>query len=280
MAGKARSIAEENRKKYTDGIITNSWKATDFGPGARFEGVEDLMKEMFDSLAPTLIEYFLFIGTTIYAANIMNGIGQSIARGVWLAPDSARAFTAAHDIFAIIDRVPAIDSEKKEVGGENEDEEVVNNKSHHKERRMCLEQNQKIELISYKNVNFRYPLRQDQEILKGLSFRIKAGQSVGLCGPTGSGKSSILALLERFYDPNYLLKIREEDDEVEVSLTEKKKDLENANIGETDLQTAMGVSKDDEEDKANTTETSTAEGTAKEEDKLPTHALRYNPEKK
>jgi len=55
-----------------------------------------------------------------------------------------------------------------------------------------LEKNQKIELISYKNVAFRYPLRQETDILKGLSFRIKKGQSVGLCGPTGSGKSSIL----------------------------------------------------------------------------------------
>jgi ATP-binding cassette subfamily B (MDR/TAP) protein 1 len=56
--------------------------------------------------------------------------------------------------------------------------------------------------IEFKNVSFSYPTKPDQLILKNLSFSIKAGQRVGLVGLSGSGKSSIIQLIERFYDVN------------------------------------------------------------------------------
>ena len=56
--------------------------------------------------------------------------------------------------------------------------------------------------IEFKNVSFSYPTKPDQLILKNLSFTIYAGQRVGLVGLSGSGKSSIIQLIERFYDVN------------------------------------------------------------------------------
>jgi ATP-binding cassette subfamily B (MDR/TAP) protein 1 len=56
--------------------------------------------------------------------------------------------------------------------------------------------------IEFKNVSFSYPTKPDQLILKNLSFSIKAGQRVGLVGLSGSGKSSIIQLIVRFYDVN------------------------------------------------------------------------------
>jgi ABC-type multidrug transport system fused ATPase/permease subunit len=55
--------------------------------------------------------------------------------------------------------------------------------------------------ISFKNVFFRYPSRQDVEVLGGVSFEIKSGQTVALVGSSGSGKSTIAALIQRFYNP-------------------------------------------------------------------------------
>ena len=56
--------------------------------------------------------------------------------------------------------------------------------------------------IEFRNVSFAYPSRKDVQIFKNYSLVIEAGKSVALVGPSGSGKSSIMALLLRFYDPD------------------------------------------------------------------------------
>lgn len=53
-------------------------------------------------------------------------------------------------------------------------------------------------LIEFQHVTFGY--KPDQPILKDITFRAEAGQTVAIVGPTGSGKTSITALAHRFYD--------------------------------------------------------------------------------
>lgn len=53
--------------------------------------------------------------------------------------------------------------------------------------------------IVYKNVHFSYPTRSDVEVLKGIDLHINPGSKVALVGASGSGKSTIVALLQRFY---------------------------------------------------------------------------------
>ena len=55
--------------------------------------------------------------------------------------------------------------------------------------------------IALDNVRFSYPLRPDTAVLKNVSLEIKKGQFVALVGASGCGKSTIIAMLERFYDP-------------------------------------------------------------------------------
>ncbi|KAJ3296002.1 ATP-binding cassette, sub-B (MDR TAP), member 4, partial [Blyttiomyces sp. JEL0837] len=56
-------------------------------------------------------------------------------------------------------------------------------------------------VIEFKNIDFHYPQRPDVPILKNFSLKIHPGQTVALVGGSGSGKSTIIKLLERFYNP-------------------------------------------------------------------------------
>ena len=53
--------------------------------------------------------------------------------------------------------------------------------------------------IRFKNVSFAY--NQEAPVLRDVDFEITAGQMIGLVGPTGGGKSTIVSLIPRFYDP-------------------------------------------------------------------------------
>uniref|UniRef100_H3GAB2 Multidrug resistance protein ABC superfamily n=1 Tax=Phytophthora ramorum TaxID=164328 RepID=H3GAB2_PHYRM len=55
--------------------------------------------------------------------------------------------------------------------------------------------------IEFKDVLFRYPTRPAVTVLKNYNLIIEPGETVAFCGPSGGGKSTCVALLERFYDP-------------------------------------------------------------------------------
>lgn len=55
--------------------------------------------------------------------------------------------------------------------------------------------------IELKGVDFSYPTRPNELIFKGLSLFIPSGATVALVGESGSGKSTVISLIERFYDP-------------------------------------------------------------------------------
>ena len=54
--------------------------------------------------------------------------------------------------------------------------------------------------IVFDNVRFSYV--KDEEVLKGVSFKVEAGETVAIVGATGAGKSTIINLLNRFYEIN------------------------------------------------------------------------------
>jgi ABC-type multidrug transport system fused ATPase/permease subunit len=56
-------------------------------------------------------------------------------------------------------------------------------------------------LIEIEDVQFAYPSRPDVPVLRGLSLTIRPGEVHALVGPSGGGKSTVVNLIERFYDP-------------------------------------------------------------------------------
>ncbi|XP_063448841.1 ABC transporter B family member 1-like [Mytilus trossulus] len=56
--------------------------------------------------------------------------------------------------------------------------------------------------VQFKNVCFTYPSRPESEVLKSICFTVEPGEMVALVGPSGGGKSTIVNMIERFYDPS------------------------------------------------------------------------------
>ena len=55
--------------------------------------------------------------------------------------------------------------------------------------------------IELRDVYFSYPARPDEQIFNGFSLYIPGGTTAALVGQSGSGKSTVISLIERFYDP-------------------------------------------------------------------------------
>lgn len=102
-----------------------------------------------------------------------------VADTLSLTPDIIKGSQALGSVFSILDRKTTIDPDDpysevvKEIKGD----------------------------IEFRNVSFRYPTRPDVTVLKDLNIDVAAGSSLALVGQSGSGKSSVIALLMRFYDP-------------------------------------------------------------------------------
>ncbi|XP_040500235.1 phosphatidylcholine translocator ABCB4 isoform X3 [Ursus maritimus] len=95
------------------------------------------------------------------------------------APDYAKAKLSAAHLFMLLERQPLIDSYSEE--GLRPDKFEGN--------------------VTFNEVVFNYPTRPDIPVLQGLSLEVKKGQTLALVGSSGCGKSTVVQLLERFYDP-------------------------------------------------------------------------------
>ncbi|CAK9152838.1 unnamed protein product [Ilex paraguariensis] len=104
----------------------------------------------------------------------------AISQSSSFAPDSRKAKVAAASIFSILDRKSKIDpSDESGTTLENVKGEM-----------------------ELRHISFRYPTRPDVQILRDLCLTIHSGQTVALVGESGSGKSTVISLLQRFYDPD------------------------------------------------------------------------------
>ncbi len=56
--------------------------------------------------------------------------------------------------------------------------------------------------ISFDNVNFHYPSRPDTAALDRMTLKVKPGETVAFVGPSGAGKTTVIQMIQRFYDPD------------------------------------------------------------------------------
>lgn len=121
----------------------------------------------------TVLQFFI-----VYSS-IING-AQSAGSIFSFAPDMGEAKDAAKLLKSFLNRIPKIDHWSPD--GKKIDRLVGR--------------------IELQDVRFTYPGRPDHRVLRGVSLSAEPGQFVALVGASGSGKSTVMQLLERFYDPN------------------------------------------------------------------------------
>ncbi|KAF8693401.1 hypothetical protein HU200_038794 [Digitaria exilis] len=105
--------------------------------------------------------------------------GYLIGEAGSMTTDLAKGTDAVASVIAILDRETKIDSDNPE--GYNP-----------------VKLKGEVEIL---DVDFAYPSRPDVIIFKGFSLDIRPSKSIALVGKNGSGKSTIIGLIERFYDP-------------------------------------------------------------------------------
>ncbi|KAH8803203.1 P-loop containing nucleoside triphosphate hydrolase protein [Xylogone sp. PMI_703] len=120
----------------------------------------------------TLFQFFVCFSSIIFGA-------QSAGTIFSFAPDMGKAKEAANELKNLFDRKPKIDTWSSDGTPVTSMEGTV----------------------EFRDVHFRYPTRPEQPVLRGLNLHVKPGQYIALVGASGCGKSTTIALLERFYDP-------------------------------------------------------------------------------
>ncbi|CAN8075644.1 unnamed protein product [Agarophyton chilense] len=107
--------------------------------------------------------------------------GSSLGQASLFLPDIGKSRVAATKLFRLLDRSSSIDPTSEEgtrTGGKAIDGSVAMQK-----------------------LKFEYPTRPDVPVLRGLTVDIEPGKTLALVGASGSGKSTVVSLIERFYDP-------------------------------------------------------------------------------
>ncbi|OAL30045.1 hypothetical protein AYO20_08949 [Fonsecaea nubica] len=120
----------------------------------------------------TLFQFFIVFSEIIFGA-------QSAGTVFSFAGDMSKAKNSAAELKKLYDRQPAIDAWSDDGAPITQVEGT----------------------IEFRDVHFRYPTRPEVPVLRGLNLTVKPGQYVALVGASGCGKSTTIALLERFYDP-------------------------------------------------------------------------------
>lgn len=113
-----------------------------------------------------LTSFLLYTSTVAFSIGALSGLYE----------DFSKALGASERVFELIDRQP-------EVGGGTVHPERVRGE------------------VTLRGVTFAYPSRPDVQVLKGVDLELRPGEVLALVGPSGGGKSTVSALLSRFYDP-------------------------------------------------------------------------------
>ncbi|KAJ6705942.1 ATP-BINDING CASSETTE SUB-FAMILY B [Salix purpurea] len=167
----ARELVEPSKNSFTRGQIAGIFYGicqffifSSYGLALWYGSV--LMDKELAGFKSIMKSFMVLIVTAL-------AMGETLA----LAPDLLKGNHMAASVFEILDRKTRV---MGDVGEELKNVEGT---------------------IELRGVQFSYPSRPDALIFKDFDLKVRSGKSIALVGQSGSGKSSVLALILRFYDP-------------------------------------------------------------------------------
>lgn len=126
------------------------------------------------------------VGSIMAAITYVTQVIHSIMMITMMFQSVSRAAASAKRVNAILESDPVI------VGGEGNGSETNSDGNKAKEKDVAVE---------FRGVCFSYPGTTGRSVLTDINLKIKRGETVAIIGETGSGKSSLVQLIPRFYDP-------------------------------------------------------------------------------
>lgn len=169
-------ILEETKKDFTRDSFINGF-FLGLGTFAQFACNATLFKCAGDWILDGSFDF----QTMNLSMNVLIMTANGIGNGLQGVSDYSKASSAFKSLFGTLELESQIDT-SEEANIHKQSAENIKGK------------------IEFKNVSFAYPTRPDQKILKNISFVIQPGQACALVGYSGCGKSTIIQLLERYYD--------------------------------------------------------------------------------
>lgn len=123
-------------------------------------------------------EELLSVGDVMQSLTYVSMILMAVMQLVMISQNVTRAIISVNRIVEVLDSDPIIYSPKQSLS--------ANNKL--------------LGTVEFKNVSFSYPNYSSSNIINDLSFKVNKGETVAILGATGSGKTSVVNLIPRFYD--------------------------------------------------------------------------------
>lgn len=187
-----KAFGAERREQRALNVLLDSAETT-----AKELGLSKALTEGANrvSIYVTIMTFFILGGLMICAGTLTFELFSCLTGFIWIlnfamqgisytVTDAGKVATALKNIYSLLDQADAYSEARKQITTPS------------------LDRPSKFKgEVRFSNVSFHYPSRPDVLVLKGIDFSIQKGQTFALVGDSGGGKSTIAAMLTRFYAP-------------------------------------------------------------------------------
>lgn len=197
--GSVTHTAEETIKSYREIRIFGGqdYQSRHFYKHAYYTFKQQIKVRLIDSLSSPIIQMVgaVILALVIYMAVDVDSTHEWLSAGSFATFISSmlallkpvknltsvnstiqKALAAVEDLYELLDADSELDSGKK----------TLNNVKGH---------------VEFKNVNFSYDNAENKRVLQNINFIVEPGKTIALVGPSGGGKSTLVSLVPRFYNP-------------------------------------------------------------------------------